>query len=126
VLHDELPVGGKFLVPLDTLENRYVLNFEGKPLRPANLTGAALERLGGQADLSATADYALTQEWSRAIHHYPAKVDGFVYMSRHINDQKAVVLFDRARPSLALDQAGELVTFKGFAAAARSLGIAGT
>ena len=36
-----------------------------------------------------------------ALHQHPEQVDGLVYMSRHVNDERAVVVFDRAAQKLA-------------------------
>ena len=33
-----------------------------------------------------------------ALHAHPQNLDGIIYMSRHLNDRKAVVVFDRAAP----------------------------
>lgn len=125
LLHDEVPKAGKFEIASDTLENRYVIRTDGEPLRLANLTGAPLKRLGGHADLSATVSYAVTQHWSLAVHDHPDNVDGFVYMSRHLNTDKAVVLFDRAKSKISMLNATPLLDVKGFAYAARILGIKG-
>ncbi len=97
VLHDEVAVNGEFKVALDELTRRYVVSFTGSALTLANCTGVALKRMGLDAGLSA-ASYAETQQWSITIHDHPQGVDGFLYMSRHINDDYAVVLFDRAKP----------------------------
>ena len=44
--------------------------------------------------------YPIPQLWSMAVHRHPQKVDGILYMSRHLNDRMAVVVFDRARHKL--------------------------
>ena len=66
----------------------------------ANLTGAALKRIGGLADLSGSTSYTETKRWAAMIHAQPDQVDGMIYMSRHVTDQKAIVLFDRAMRKL--------------------------
>jgi hypothetical protein len=95
LLHDVEPGGGRFAVALSEIEGRYVHRFHGPALRLANLTGTALLLLGGNGELSGTTDYKLTQRWSRAVFAHPDKVDGFLYMSRRVNDSLAVVLFER-------------------------------
>jgi hypothetical protein len=125
VLHDEIPVGAYFRVAQTTLESMYVFGFDGSQLKLANLTGTALKRLGAHADLAGTCDYAITQCWSLAVFNHPANVDGFVYMSRHVNTRKAVVLFDRARSKITKTSSTRLIDVSGFASTARRLGIVG-
>jgi len=73
------------------------------PLQLANLTGAHLKRLGADGSLSTLLPYDLPQAWSLAVHNHPAKVDGFLYVSRHLNNECAVVVFSRARKRFAQD-----------------------
>ena len=124
LLHDAVAVRGRFLVHPDTVASRFVLGFDGSPLALADLTGASLKRLGGNAALSGNASYRLPQRWSQAIHRHPDEVDGFLYMSRHLNTEQAVVLFDRAGAALRMVSATPLPSCAGFAAAAALLGIA--
>lgn len=124
VLHDEVAKGGKFEIAPETLESRYVIQMQCSDLRLANLTGASLKRFNG-IDLSATASYKITQRWSLSIHEHPDKVDGFVYMSRHLNTDKAIVLFDRAKSKISMVDATLLLDFKGFAYAGKKLGMKG-
>jgi hypothetical protein len=123
LLHDAVAVRGAFRVHPDSIASRHVLHFDGTPLRLANLTGASLKRLGGHAGLSGTASYRLPQRWSQAVHAHPDRVDGFVYMSRHLNTERAIVLFDRAGEKLHLTAATPLIACPGFVSAARELGI---
>ncbi len=125
ILHDEMPVMGGFQIAPTVFENSHLIRFDGKPLKLANLTGAALKRYGGTADLSGTSDYATTQQWSLAVHRNPGNFDGFVYMSRHLNTGMATILFDRARPKLQMTTAMPLLRTPGFAAAAKLFGIVG-
>lgn len=124
LLHDEIPVEGAFRFSFDALKQRYAHRFPGSTLRVLDLTGATLKRLSGHADLSATAFYTVTQQWSLAVFSNPLDFDGFMYMSRHLNTERAVVLFDRAAakvqskpPPLALPDT------PGFAAAAAAFNI---
>lgn len=95
LLHDVEPTNGRFEVPFSEIELRHVFRFRGPVLRVANLTGTSLFVLGGNGELSGTTDYKLTQKWAHAIFAHPDKVDGFLYMSRRVNDSLAVVLFER-------------------------------
>lgn len=108
LLHDRRPVKNCFVVKTDEIVRRHVLRFAGKPLTLADCTGAALKLMGGMADLSATSSYAKTKKWSAALHAHPDNVDGFLYMSRHKSDEKAIVLFDRAAPKLRVRSATRL------------------
>ncbi len=106
VLHDEvadLEQGG---FPLVTTElDRYVLSFDGTPLTVAVLHGLSLKNLGGDGALSTIVPYGVPQQWSLAVYRHDQRVDGFLYMSRHLNTSEALVLFDRATPKLSLKDA---------------------
>lgn len=126
ILHDEMPVNGKFEIANTTLTGKLVYTFKtGSNLRLLQLTGATLKKLGGTANLSGSINYAITQQWALAIHQNPQNLDGFIYMSRHLNTEKAVILFDRASAKMAVDRSTTLTTTPGFAASARKLGIIG-
>jgi hypothetical protein len=113
VLHDEMPVRGRFQIASDVLESRFVVQFGGDSLRVADLTGAALKALGADGSLSTVIPYDLPQRWSVAVHRHPEKVDGMLYVSRHMNTQKAVVLFDRAGGKISAIQYTPLPDFPG-------------
>jgi hypothetical protein len=121
LLHDRKPIKGHFYVEPDVIKSRYVIQFQGTPLILANLTGAELKRMGGQAELSGTPSYKMTQRWSVAIHNHLNNVDGFIYMSRHLNDKKAIVLFDRAACKLRMISAIPLHTHPDFGQVATDL-----
>ena len=125
VLHDEIPCGGEYGIARTTLDRQYLLRFQGSPLRLANLTGVALKRLGGHADLAGSCDYSMTQQWALAVYRNRGNVDGFAYMSRHVNTEIAVILFDRARSKIQIASATGLLADPAFAAAAEALGIVG-
>jgi hypothetical protein len=97
ILHDEIPDRGHFKIAYSEFSNRHLVRFEGDELVLANLTGASLKSLAGDGSMSTITPYRLPQLWSMAIHRHPLNVDGIIYMSRHVNDKKAVVIFDRAR-----------------------------
>jgi hypothetical protein len=97
ILHDEMPDRGHFKIAYSEFSNRHLVRFAGDKLVLANLTGASLKSLAGDGSMSTIMPYRLPQLWSMAIHRHPSNVDGIIYMSRHVNDKKAVVIFDRAR-----------------------------
>lgn len=123
LLHDRKPIHGCFMVELAVIQARFVIRYEGKSLILADLTGAALRKLGGHAQLSGTASYKTTKAWSAAIHAHPDQVDGLLYMSRHKNDEKALVLFDRCKAKLSMTLATPLPVHPGLGQAATLLGI---
>lgn len=125
VLHDILPVGGYFDIHISRLVAYNVYRYAGVKLKLANLTGESLKRLGLHGQFSGTSHYAKPQLWSEAIYNHPSNVDGFIYMSRHLTTEKAVVLFDRAKTKIQAGTPEGLTLYKGWPRAARSLGIRG-
>ncbi len=118
ILHDVVPVDGAFRLAPATLDAYYLIRFDGKTLTVADLTGPALKVLNGTADLAGHDNYHLTQQWALAVFQNPAQADGFLYMSRHLNSDKALILFDRAKPKLRMKSAVALTRAPSFAAAA--------
>ncbi len=100
ILHDLMPLNGGFSVPFNEFESRQLVRFGGSSLVLANLTGTSLKTVVGDGALSTITPYELPQRWARAIHRHPQCVDGLLYMSRHLNDRHAVVVFDRAGAKL--------------------------
>jgi hypothetical protein len=121
LLHDRQPVAGWFVVELAVIRSRHVIRFDGSPLILADLTGAQLKRIGGHAGLSGTSSYRTTRNWSVAVHAHASNVDGFLYMSRHKNDEKAIVLFDRAAQKLWMAKATPLHQHPDFGQVATAL-----
>jgi hypothetical protein len=113
VLHDEVPVKGRFTVPVAVLESRHVVRFAGSPLRVVDLTGVPLKLSGADGSISSVTPYDMPQKWSAAIHKHPQCPDGFLYMSRHVNSELALVLFDRAMPKLQNPSYTAFPTFPG-------------
>ena len=109
LLHDEMPQRGRFKVAASEVESRCCWSFRGAVLQLADLTGVAAKALVGSGAISTVMPYDLPQRWSRALQAHPAGVDGLVYMSRHVNDTRAVVLFDRARHKLQQGHCSRLV-----------------
>ena len=88
--------------------------------------GTALLRLGGNGELSGTPNYTLPQAWAAALVAHPAQIDGFIYMSRRVNDSLAVVLFERdpaKSPEISMDQSAPLHHHPDYLAAEKDLGI---
>lgn len=124
LLHNEVAVNGEFRFSYRALDQRYVHRFTGSALRVLDLTGATLKRLSGHADLAGTVSYAITQQWSLAVFNNPLKFDGFVYMSRHLNTERAAILFDRVEGRMhGKPGTLHLPDTPGFAAAAAAFNI---
>jgi hypothetical protein len=125
ILHDRDPIDGAFEIANTTLSSMYVHRFKGDSLRLLKLTGTTLKRLDGHADLAGTCDYDIAHRWALAVHSNPARFDGFIYMSRHDNSGKAVLLFDRAKGKLQSALHTVLNQTKGYSTAAMAFGIVG-
>ena len=127
ILHDELPDKGLFKVHQQEWAARFLVSFlagaEAGMLELADLTGAPLKRLGGNNSLSAEYPYERTQQWAAAVHAHPARVDGFIYVSRQLNDKRAIVVFDRASAKFGPPTYTPLDKIPSLALAKRRLGI---
>lgn len=127
ILHDELPQRGRFRIRQEEVNGRYLVTFaagaHGGLLRLADLTGRHLKRLGGDNSLSAEHPYDVTQQWAAAVHAHPDKVDGFVFVSRQLNDKRAIVVFDRARTKFGVPTYTPLPQARGLTQARNRLGI---
>ncbi|MEG0881465.1 MAG: RES family NAD+ phosphorylase [Janthinobacterium sp.] len=99
LLHDAVPLKGAFPVAKSEIERRWVHHFSGD-LRLFDLTGHLLKQMGRHAGLTGTSSYIQPQQWAFAVYRNPLRVDGFLYMSRHLTHEKAVVIFDRAKAHL--------------------------
>jgi hypothetical protein len=100
VLHDEVPVKGVFSIAYTEIDTRYLVRFKRGSIILANLTGIPLKILGGHGSLSNIIPYELPQRWAMAVHRHPLCVNGIYFMSRHINNRPAVVVFERAKSKL--------------------------
>lgn len=124
VLHDLMPVKGQFHVPLAELESRHLVQFKGpEKLTLVDLTGAHLKVLVGTSAICTVTPYDVPQQWARAIHRHPQRVDGIQFVSRQLNDQRAVVIFHRARHKLQSPRYTPLLDAKGALAAISTLHI---
>ncbi|WP_175444503.1 RES family NAD+ phosphorylase [Janthinobacterium sp. HH104] len=99
LLHDAVPVKGAFPIAKSEIDRRWVHQFSGN-LRLFDLTGHLLKQMGGHAGLAGTSSYTLPQQWALAVYRNPLRVDGFLYMSRHFTNEKATVVYDRAKANL--------------------------
>ena len=109
VLHDELPLVGRFGVSQRDFEARRIVRFPiAGMLVVADFTGAVLKTTVGDSSLTTIFPYDLPQLWAAAVHAHPQKdkngssVDGMLYVSRQLNNRKAIVIFERAKPKLGL------------------------
>ena len=115
LLHDAVPRRGKFGIAKSEIDRRWVHRFSAH-LNLFDLTGHLLIKMGGHAALTGTSSYKISQTWAKAVFDNPLNVDGFIYVSRHLPNELAVILFDRAAsklipvgPAIPLAQAPELV-----------------
>jgi len=96
-----MPVRGRFGVAQSDFESRQMVRFPaGSMLKLADFTRAALKVLVGDSSISTVMPYDLPQQRAAAVHTHPDQVDGICYVSRQLNDRKAVVVFDRAMGKL--------------------------
>ncbi|MDE2629098.1 MAG: RES family NAD+ phosphorylase [Burkholderiales bacterium] len=92
-------VNGSYEIPTTELTERSIVRFRGerrKTLVLADLTGAALEFLGLNNDISASADYTASQAWATVIHGAGAGWDGIRYVSRQMNKGLSYAIFERS------------------------------
>jgi hypothetical protein len=78
-----------------------------------DLTGAQLKTLVGSSAISTIVPYDIPQKWARVLHNHPQMIDGIQYVSRPLNDQRAVVVFHRARHKLRSPRYMPLLEAKG-------------
>ena len=92
-------MNGSYEVPAAELTERWVVRFAcpgRKTLALADLTGAALKSLGLNNDISASADYTMSQAWAQAIRGASTWWDGIRYVSRQMNQGFACAIFERS------------------------------
>ena len=58
-----------------------------------------------------------------SLHDPPQRVDGLLYMARHVNDKRAIVVFDRAARKLGVASYKRLLDTKATVAAMTDLQI---
>lgn len=118
LLHDEIARNGGFTLGESAVSSRFVVRFQGDSLTLADCTGAALKRCGADGSFSTQVPYDVPQQWALAIHRHPDQVDGFTYVSRHMNTHLAVALFERAGAKL---RSAQYTVFKDYSGALRAL-----
>ncbi|MBL8765695.1 MAG: RES family NAD+ phosphorylase, partial [Phycisphaerae bacterium] len=92
-------IDGAYEVPSAEVTERSVVRFacdRRKTLLLADLTGAALKALGLNNDISALADYSVSQAWAHAIHDADPRWQGIRYVSRQMNKGFAYAIFERS------------------------------
>lgn len=72
----------------------------GRRLILVDLTGSGLVRLHTDGSISTAPRYSMPRQWALALWKHPKRVDGIRYVSRFMNSQPAVVLFDRCADRL--------------------------
>lgn len=116
---------GKLLIDEDAIRERVVLDFDrSSELLLLDFAGASQLLLGADATVSSASDYALPQAWSYALYNAFPKADGLVYMSRHVNTQRAMAIFDRARAKLRVSRSIPLIEHSSFPAICRRFRLA--
>jgi RES domain-containing protein len=91
------------LVSATELAKFEVLIFSvSREVRVADMTGRWLNRLGTDANLFASTDYALTQEWSRQLMAHPRARDGLCYHCRKNPKKFSYALYDTAEAKKGL------------------------
>lgn len=127
VLHDEVPEKGQFKIRQEDIDARYLVTFaagdDNGILNLADLTGRHLKRIGGDNNLSAEHPYDVSQQWGAAVNAHPANVDGFIFVSKQLNDKRAVVVFDRAQKKFGAPTYTPLASAPGLTQAKKRLGI---
>lgn len=79
-----------------------------RPLRLVDLRGNGLARMGADAALTSSTDYALTQKWSKGLHDHPRHPDGILYRARHDPARSAAAIFERTQAELTTRVVGKL------------------
>jgi len=90
----ESELRSKGIAQLGTITNR--------TLTLADLTGSGLVRLHCDGSISTTPRYTIPRQWGLAIWKHPKQVDGIRYVSRFMNSQHAVAVFDRVADRLSV------------------------
>jgi hypothetical protein len=100
---------GGYVVNSSEINKRSLVTFKHPKkatLKMADLTGAALKRMGLNNDISAGPDYTDSQALSALLHARHPKLDGICFVSRQINTRRCFAIFNRS--GLVLDSAAPL------------------
>jgi hypothetical protein len=80
-----------------SLRNREIYEFTVQhDLQLAMFYGEGLPVLNLDANICTMADYAMPQKWSGWIHNHKGKLDGIIYLPRHLTTGVSAALFERA------------------------------
>jgi len=95
VLHGPVPAQ---LVSRATIEQRAIAEIHVvETINVVPLYGEYLIRVGATAAVTHGEDYVLSQDWGKAIHDHPQRLDAILYTSRHDETTFSIALFGRAR-----------------------------
>ena len=99
----QTPANEPTLIDEDELRSKGIAQLggsDGQQLVLADLTGSGLVRLHADGSISTVARYSVPRQWALALWKHPKRVDGIRYVSRFMNSQMAVALFDRCEDRL--------------------------
>jgi len=103
------PADQPTLIDESELRSRGIAQLGGERLTLADLTGGGLVRLHVDGSISTTPRYNVPRQWALALWKHQRRVDGIRYVSRFMNSQLAVALFDRCREKLSVHHTLPLV-----------------
>jgi hypothetical protein len=93
----------RWLIDERTILERHIVTY-ARPLKPklvvADFTGVKLKALGLDNDLCSSDDYTESMAISGALHAQLPELDGIMYVSRQMNTDFAVALFERSKVKL--------------------------
>ena len=95
---------GRSLIDLGLLHKKaHVVLENTAPLKLAKLAGRGLAILGATAEvLHSGLPYDASQNWSKALHNHPEKIDGIAYYARHDDEQFCYALFDHCAEHITI------------------------
>ena len=103
------PADQPTLIDESELRSRGIAQLGGERLTLADLTGSGLVRLHVDGSISTTPRYGVPRQWALALWKHPRRVDGIRYVSRFMNSQLAIALFDRCKDRLSVQHTQPLV-----------------
>jgi len=104
-----VPADQATLIDEAELRSKGIVRLGGRRLTLADLTGSALARVHCDGSISTVPRYTIPRQWALAVWQHPKRVDGLRYVSRFINSQMAVALFDRCADRLQAAETSPLV-----------------
>ncbi|QTQ37544.1 RES domain family protein [Aromatoleum petrolei] len=94
LLRDEIRLGMRPLYKAD-IDVRVIASLFPATVTLVDLTDGLPLGLDGQ--ISCTPDYAIAQDWARALYEHPSKPDGLYYIPRNYPKGISIALFDRVQ-----------------------------